>query len=84
MVMKIQIMVLLIVMPCSNVVGYQYFQGPCCLHLQVVMWCKVPTFWSTFLPPSGEMKASSSSETLIFCHITIQHQSQPENHDLFQ
>jgi hypothetical protein len=34
MVMKIQDVVFWVVMPCSDVVGYQCFGGPCCLHLQ--------------------------------------------------
>jgi len=28
-----QVMVLWVVMPCSDVVGDQHFGGPCCLHL---------------------------------------------------
>jgi hypothetical protein len=31
---KIQIEILWVVTPCSVVVGYQRFRGPCCLHLQ--------------------------------------------------
>jgi len=31
--MKIQIVVFWVVMPCSDVVGYRRFGGPCCLHL---------------------------------------------------
>jgi hypothetical protein len=33
-VVKIQVEVLWVVTPCSDVVGYQRFEGPCCLHLQ--------------------------------------------------
>jgi hypothetical protein len=32
--MKIQVEVFWVVMPCGVVVGYQYFGGPWCLHLQ--------------------------------------------------
>jgi hypothetical protein len=32
-----------VVTPCSIVVGYQHFRGPCCLHLQVeVFWVVTP------------------------------------------
>jgi hypothetical protein len=31
---KIQVAVFWIMAPCSVVVGYQRFRGPCCLHLQ--------------------------------------------------
>jgi hypothetical protein len=34
-VMKMQVVVFCVVRPCSVVVGYQRFGGPCCLHLQV-------------------------------------------------
>jgi hypothetical protein len=34
MVVKIQVWVLWIVMPCSVAVGYQCFGGSCCLHFQ--------------------------------------------------
>jgi len=32
--MAMKINVIWVVMPCSNVVGYQYYRGPFCLHLQ--------------------------------------------------
>jgi hypothetical protein len=31
--MKIQVKFFWVVMPCSDVIGYQHFRGPCCLHL---------------------------------------------------
>jgi hypothetical protein len=31
---SIQVKVFWVVMPCSVVVGYQHFRGPCCLDLQ--------------------------------------------------
>jgi len=31
---NIQVMVFWIVISCCVVVGYQHFEGPCCLHLQ--------------------------------------------------
>jgi hypothetical protein len=31
---KIQVVVFGVVTPCSDVVGYQRFGGPCCVHLQ--------------------------------------------------
>jgi hypothetical protein len=34
MTVMIQVEVFWVVTPCSTVVGYQYFRGPCCLHLQ--------------------------------------------------
>jgi hypothetical protein len=34
MVVKIQVQVSWVVMPCDVVVGYQHFRGPSCLHLQ--------------------------------------------------
>jgi len=34
MAVKIQIVVFWVVMQWSVVVAYQYFRGPCCLHLQ--------------------------------------------------
>jgi hypothetical protein len=33
-VMKIQVVVFWVLMPHSNMVGYQHFRGPCCLQLQ--------------------------------------------------
>jgi hypothetical protein len=33
--MKIQIVIFWVVTPCSNMVGYQRFGGPCCFHLQI-------------------------------------------------
>jgi len=33
MAVKIQIEVFWVVMPCSVVLGYKHFRGPCCLHL---------------------------------------------------
>jgi hypothetical protein len=35
MAAKIQVEVFWVVTPCSVVVGYQRFRGPCCLHLLV-------------------------------------------------
>jgi hypothetical protein len=35
---KIQVEVFWVVTPCSVVVGYQHFGGPCCLHLQEERW----------------------------------------------
>jgi len=32
--MRIQVAVFWVVTPCSVVVGYRCFGGPCCLHLQ--------------------------------------------------
>jgi len=34
MVVMFQVKVLQLVMQCIIVVGYQFFRGPCCLHLQ--------------------------------------------------
>jgi hypothetical protein len=34
MAVKIQVMALWVVTPCSDIVGYQHFRGPCCLQLQ--------------------------------------------------
>jgi hypothetical protein len=34
MAMMIQVVVFWVMTPCSDVVGYQRFGGPCCLHLQ--------------------------------------------------
>jgi len=31
---KIQVEFFWVIMPCSVVVGYQCFRGPCCCHLQ--------------------------------------------------
>jgi len=31
---KIQVEVIWVVTPCSDMVGYERFGGPCCLHLQ--------------------------------------------------
>jgi len=33
MVMKIQVVVFWVMTPCSDVVAYQCFGGPCCLHV---------------------------------------------------
>jgi hypothetical protein len=38
-VMKFQVAIFWVVTLCSDVVGYQCFGGPCCLHLQVVTLC---------------------------------------------
>jgi len=32
--MKIEVVVFRVLAPCNDVVGYQCFGGPCCLHLQ--------------------------------------------------
>jgi len=32
--MKIQVVILWVMTPCSDVAGYQCFGGNCCLHLQ--------------------------------------------------
>jgi hypothetical protein len=39
-VVRIQVEIFRVVMPCSVVVGYQRFRGSCCLHLQgeVTAW----------------------------------------------
>jgi hypothetical protein len=34
MVVKIQVKVFWVVMPCGVVVGYKHFEGPCCFILQ--------------------------------------------------
>jgi len=39
MAMKIQVVVMWVVTPCNDVVGYRRFGGPCCFHLQVVTTC---------------------------------------------
>jgi len=36
MVVKIQVEVFWVVTPCSAVLGYQCFGGPCCLHLHSI------------------------------------------------
>jgi hypothetical protein len=46
---KIQVNLFLVVTPCSAVVGYQRFGGPCCLHLQGVTTPKTSTRVTTFL-----------------------------------
>jgi len=33
MAMMIQVEIFWVVMPCSALVGYHHFWGPCCLHL---------------------------------------------------
>jgi len=38
MVVKIQVEVFLVVMPCSDAVGYQRFGGPCCFLQVSVLW----------------------------------------------
>jgi hypothetical protein len=43
-----------VVTPYSDVVGYQYFRGPCCLHLQGEV----------------KMEAARSSEPLVSYHFT--------------
>jgi len=40
MVVQIQVKVFWVVIPCSVVVGWQYFTGLCCLHLQGWTWRK--------------------------------------------
>jgi len=66
-VMKIKIAVFWVLTPCSDVVGYQHFGGPCCSHLQ----SKVV------------VKAAWSSEMLVCHHITTWHQnSEDHNLDL--
>jgi hypothetical protein len=42
-VMKIQDEVFWVVSPCSVVVGYQHFRGPCCLHLVKIQF---EVFWA--------------------------------------
>jgi len=48
--MKIQVVVFWVMTPCSDVVGYESFGGPCSFHLQSEMsgaWTefKVEVFW---------------------------------------
>jgi hypothetical protein len=38
---KIQVQVFWVVTPCNDVVGYQRFRNPCCLHLQGMMAKKI-------------------------------------------
>jgi len=33
-----QVVVFCVVMPCSVVVGYKWFRGPCCLHHHNTTW----------------------------------------------
>jgi hypothetical protein len=54
---KIQVEVFWVVTPCSVVVGYQCFRGPCCLHLHFTI----------------KMEAARSSETMVSYHNTTQH-----------
>jgi len=56
----IQVMVVWVVMLCSDVVGYQYVRGPCCLHLHFIL----------------KMEMVKSSGTFVFCHIATQHNIQ--------
>jgi len=56
MAVKIQVEVLWVVTPCSVVVGYHCFRGPCCHHLQSEVsgaWLgiQVVIFW--FVTPCG-------------------------------
>jgi len=50
-VIKIQVVVFWIMTPHSEVVGYQHFWGPCCLHIHFILkwrqhgpqkWCHNP------------------------------------------
>jgi hypothetical protein len=57
-VMKVQVIFFCIVIPCSDVVGYQCFGGQCCFHLQ----------------GEEKMEAAQPSKTLVsyittWCHI---------------
>jgi len=51
---KIQVAVFLVVAPCSVVVRFQRFGGPCCLHLHFNL----------------KMEAARSSETLVSYHTS--------------
>jgi len=52
MAVRIQVVVFCVVMPCSDVVAYQHFGGPSCLHLHpedegslvfhITTWCHKP------------------------------------------
>jgi len=52
-----QVEVFWVVTPCSFVVGYQSFGGPCCVHLLgcvAVLCCgRIPTFRTSMLPLSS-------------------------------
>jgi hypothetical protein len=49
---KIQIELFWVVTPCGNVIGYQRFGGPCCLHLHwVVTPCSVVVGYQRFGGP---------------------------------
>jgi hypothetical protein len=53
-VMKGHIIILWVLIPCSDMVGYHCFGGPCCLHLQIEV----------------KREAAWSSEMLVLYHIT--------------
>jgi len=43
MALNIQVEVLWVVIQCTDVVGYQHFRGPYCLHLQDEFYSSLPT-----------------------------------------
>jgi hypothetical protein len=70
---------------CSDVVGYQCFGGPCCLHLQGdINYARRRAYiytWSAFIHFTLKMKAAKSSEMLVSYHSTIRRHN-PEDLDL--
>jgi len=59
------------VMPCSVVIGYQRFRGPCCLHLWVVTPCSVVVGYQRFRGPCRlHLQASQPKKLRIFTVVT--------------
>jgi len=61
--MKIQVKILWIVTPCSDVVGHQCFGGPCCLHIQ--HFTLKTMVWSFFIMNNSNLWAPVFSEEHI-------------------
>jgi len=60
-----------VVTPCSDVVGYQLVDRPCCLHLLGKTWHPTMTTINEALPRRPRLESSSLSELQVSCYREV-------------